>query len=62
MNTLAVDIGGTNFQLALFDEDHIVRRASKPTDREGARDWMLEQVLTIARGWQRELPFERCGV
>ena len=62
MKTLAVDIGGTNFQLALFDEDRIIRRATRPTDREGARDWMLEQVVSSAKEWRRELPFERCGI
>ena len=62
MKTLAVDIGGTNFQLALFDDDRIIRRATRPTDREGARDWMLEQVVSTAKEWRREVPFERCGI
>jgi glucokinase len=62
LKTLAVDIGGTNFQLALFDEDRIIRRASRPTDREGARDWMLAQVVSTAKEWRREVSFERCGI
>ncbi len=62
MKTLAIDIGGTNFQLALFDEDQIIRRATRPTDREGARDWMLEQVVSTAKEWRRDVPFERCGI
>lgn len=62
MNTLAVDIGGTKFAVALFEDDRMVRREARPTDRDGARDWMLEQVATIGRNWKRELGFERCGI
>src|SRR6516164_2352376 len=62
MNTLAVDIGGTKFAMALFEGGQMVRRESRPTDRAGARDWMLDQVVTLARQWKRELGFERCGI
>ncbi len=62
MNTLAVDIGGTKFAVALFEGDKMIRRESRPTDREGGRDWMLQQVVGIAREWKRELSFERCGI
>jgi glucokinase len=62
MMTLAVDIGGTKFAVALFDGDRMVRREARPTNREGARDWMLEQVVAIAREWKREHGFTRCGI
>jgi glucokinase len=62
MSTLAVDIGGTKFAVALFEGDQLVRREARPTDRAGARDWMLEQVVAIAREWKREFAFERCGI
>jgi len=62
MKTLAVDIGGTKFAVALFDGDRIVRRESRPTNREGAKDWMLEQVVAITREWKRQFPFTRCGI
>lgn len=62
MMTLAVDIGGTKFAVALFDEDRMVRREARPTNREGARDWMLEQIVAITREWKREFPFTRCGI
>jgi len=62
MLTLAVDIGGTKFAVALFDGDRIVRRESRPTNREGARDWMLEQVVATGREWKRDLPFTRCAI
>ena len=62
MNTLAVDIGGTKFGCALFDGDRMVRREARPTNREGARDWMLEQVVAIAREWKSQFTFTRCGI
>lgn len=62
MKTLAVDIGGTKFGVAVFDGDRMVRREVHPTDREGARDWMLEHVVAITQEWKREFPFTRCGI
>jgi glucokinase len=61
-HTLAIDIGGTKFSVAAFHGDDMVRRESRSTDREGGREWMLGQITSIARDWQRELQFERCGV
>jgi len=62
MNTLAIDIGGTKFSMAVFDGDRMVRRESKSTDRAGGRDWMLAQIVEIAHRWQRELKLECCGI
>jgi glucokinase len=62
MLTLAVDIGGTKFAVALFDGDRMVRRESRPTNRDGARDWMLGQVVATGREWKREFPFTCCGI
>ena len=62
MRTLAVDIGGTKVSLAVFDGDRMVRRESRATRREGGREWMVEQVLSIARAWREEPGFERCGI
>jgi len=59
VNTLAIDIGGTKFSLALFEEDsRIVARVTRATDREGGPEWMLDQIQQAARGWK----FDRCGV
>lgn len=60
--TLAIDIGGTKFSLAAFADGRMVRRATRPTDRSGGPDAMLPQIAAIARGWQQDIPFERCGV
>ncbi len=59
MKILAVDIGGTNFSVALFDERRLSRRETRATDREGGRAWMLAQLGDIARSWA---PFEACGI
>jgi glucokinase len=59
---LAIDIGGTKFAMAVFDGARMVRRESRATDAQGGRDWMLEQIREIARGWRRDLRFERCGI
>lgn len=62
MNILAVDIGGTKFSLALFDDDQMIRRESRATDREGGKDWMIEQITSIARRWNSSQPIERIGI
>lgn len=59
MRTLAVDIGGTKFTIALFDaEGRMIERESRATDREGGKDWMLQQIETIAKPWN----FDRIGI
>lgn len=59
MSTLAIDIGGTKFSVAVFDEGgRMSARESHETDREGGRDWMLRQIEAIARGHR----FKRCGI
>ncbi|HLY17206.1 MAG TPA: ROK family protein [Bryobacteraceae bacterium] len=62
MRTLAIDVGGTKFSMAMFDGERMVRRESRRTDAEGGRDWMLGQISTIARAWQTEMPADRCGI
>jgi len=58
MNTLAIDIGGTKFTVALFEGDRMAARESRSTDRDGGPAWMLAQIENIARGWT----FEHCGI
>ncbi len=60
--TLAIDIGGTKFSLAVFDGDSLLRRETHPTDRAGGREWMLARLTEIALRWKDEFHFERCGV
>lgn len=61
-NTLAIDIGGTKFTLAAFEGERMVRRESRTTDKDGGRDWMLEQIRLIAGAWVAERRFDRCGI
>ena len=58
MSTLAIDIGGTKFSVALFSGDRMVERESRPTDREGGPEWMLREIESLIRQWT----FDRCGV
>lgn len=62
MRTLAIDIGGTKFTIAVFEGDRIVRRESRGTKREGGRDWMLAEIEPLVREWQAEAPFANCGI
>ncbi len=59
---LAIDIGGTKFSIAAFDGGRMVRRETRSTDREGGREWMVRNIVVIAKDWQREARFERCGI
>lgn len=62
MNTLAIDIGGTKWTIALFVDGQIVRRETHATDRDGGRPWMLDQLLSRIRAWQADSKFEQCGI
>jgi glucokinase len=62
MHTVAIDIGGTKFQIAAFDGDVMVRSESRLTDKEGGRDWMLAQIAAILAEWRNDFRFERCGI
>jgi glucokinase len=62
VNTLAIDIGGTKFTMAVFEDDRLARRESRSTDRQGGRDWMLSQIVSLARQWQPEGRLDRCGI
>ncbi len=61
MKTLAIDIGGTKFSMAVFDGDRMMERESRTTDREGGPEWMLRQILFVARSWSSH-EFTRCGI
>lgn len=62
MTTLAIDIGGTKFTVALFDGEKMTERISRATDREGGKDWMLEQLSAIISEWRRQQPIDKCGI
>lgn len=62
MNILAIDIGGTKFTLAVFQDEQLMRRESRSTDRERGREGIMEHVLAIAHQWHSEFKFDRCGI
>jgi glucokinase len=62
MSTLAIDIGGTKFSMAVFENGRMVERVSRVTDREGGREWMIAQIEQIAGEWIRGRQFESCGI
>jgi glucokinase len=62
VNTLAVDIGGTKFTLAVFEDEQMVRRESRLTDQDGGGPWILDQVAQIVSQWRRDFRFDRCGI
>ena len=62
MKTLAIDIGGTKFSVAAFDDARMIRRESRTTNRQGGREWLLEQLQPMLREWHGELRFDRCGI
>jgi glucokinase len=61
-NTLAIDIGGTKFSMALFRGEQMERRESRTTDRAGGPRWMLEQIREIGSDWARRDALDRCGI
>jgi len=62
VNILAIDIGGTKFTVTLFEDGRITRRESRATDRDGGRDWMLDQIETLWQAWQPQAAVHRCGI
>jgi glucokinase len=63
MPTLAIDIGGTKFSMAVFDPDgRILVRETRATDRTGGPDWMVAQIRDIGRPWKTQVGFDTCGI
>jgi glucokinase len=64
MKTLAIDIGGTKFSVAGFDDSSIVLRESRRTNRDGGPEWMMDQFSQIVSGWRSDTGFRAdvCGI
>ena len=62
MKTLAIDIGGTKYSMAIFDGATMIARVSEPTDRDGGRDWMLSRIESNADHWRYEHGFDRIAI
>ena len=64
-NVIAVDIGGTQFRVGLFDEDGRQLLVSEgATDRSGGREWMLEQIFELSNSLKAksDYPVRACGI
>jgi glucokinase len=62
MITLAIDIGGTKFALALFEDSRLIERAGGRTDRQGGPGSMLERIGRVCADWKGPYAINRCGV
>ena len=58
---LAIDIGGTKFSVAVFEDGRMALRESRATDAGGGRVWMTGQLDEILARW-RERRFAGCGI
>ena len=47
MSTLAIDVGGTKFSVAVFEGKQMLERESHSTDREGGRASMLPKIEAV---------------
>jgi glucokinase len=57
VTTLAIDIGGTKFSMAIFDGERMLQRASHPTDNS-----ILDRITAIIEQWKAYYSFDRCGI
>jgi glucokinase len=62
MSALALDIGGTKFSAAVFEEQRVLERESHSTDRAGGRDWMLARIADVIRSLGARYLFDSCGI
>ncbi|HYO82104.1 MAG TPA: ROK family protein [Bryobacteraceae bacterium] len=62
MTTLAIDIGGTKFTVAVFQDGEIIARESRATVRDGGREWMTAQLAEVVRPLRARISFDRCAV
>jgi len=60
---LAIDIGGTKFTLALFDDTgKMLHRESRLTDRDGGPRWMTARFPEIVSSWNLPGPIQAVGI
>ncbi len=64
MNTLTIDIGGTKFSVAAFQDDNLIHRETALTDRSGGPHWLSAEIERIFLSWRRDKGFipQRCGL
>lgn len=60
-HTLAIDIGGTNFSVALFCGQTLKVSETRATLRDAGPHWMLDQMESILSTWP-EVQLDGCGI
>src|ERR1700679_1469220 len=61
-STLAIDIGGTNFSIALFEGKSLIGKLSHPTDQEAGPTGMLDEIEKMLRVLSRDAIIHGCGI
>ncbi len=62
MSVLAIDIGGTKYSMAVFENDKMVDRQSHATDRVRGGGSIVDTIGDVIRDWRSRYSFERCGI
>jgi glucokinase len=62
IRTLAIDIGGTNFSVAVFDDENLTAKATKPTDRAQGPIWMINSIKEAVGEIAPSGDFDACGI
>ncbi|HTW67764.1 MAG TPA: ROK family protein [Bryobacteraceae bacterium] len=57
MSTLAIDIGGTKFSMAVFEGEQMAERRAHGTDES-----ILDRIAEIINEWKLRFHFDRCGI
>ena len=60
MRVFALDVGGTKFTVAAFENDKLILRESRSTDRAGGPVALFAEVERIYQGWGFKPEF--CGI
>ena len=60
--TLAIDIGGTNFSVAIFDDEKLTAKATRPTDKTAGPGGMMDSIQEMVRKIAPLGKFDACGI
>jgi glucokinase len=60
--TLALDIGGTNFSVAVFEDRSLIQVETRPTLRDAGPVGMLDQIEQVIEGWTLSGQLDGCGI
>jgi glucokinase len=61
-DTLAIDIGGTNFSIAIFEGTTLIGKLSHPTDRTAGPRGMLNQIERMLKVLWHDAAIDGCGI